>query len=137
MSKFMCVAGSVCDGHRCSVDRQCSVDENNRAVCGCLQSCSYDYNPVCGSDGITYQNLCDFRRLTCMAHVSVTVVRTGQCSYGRGRFHISQISDIIIDLLICFGCCYFCSVDGLSWWTLRRTLGWTLRRPMLKNACNL
>ena len=31
----------------------------------CLKVCSTEYDPICGSDDMTYQNLCDFENGQC------------------------------------------------------------------------
>lgn len=38
--------------------------------------CSREYNPVCGSDGISYSNNCDFE---CYAPPNVQIVKRGEC----------------------------------------------------------
>jgi agrin len=81
--KGFCVEGTVCSGYRqCPKNRQCNVNQNNQPVCVCSQSCPSEYDPVCGSDGNTYSNLCFLERQACVSRTNLTVERKGQCIYG-------------------------------------------------------
>lgn len=44
----------------------------------CPDRCSSDYNPVCGSDGVTYGNQCTMDSITCR-FPSITKVTDGSC----------------------------------------------------------
>jgi agrin len=79
--KGYCFNGSVCSGFRCPNNKQCNVNQDNKPVCVCSQSCPSEYAPVCGSDGVTYSSLCYLERQACTAGTNLTVVRKGQCSY--------------------------------------------------------
>jgi len=45
----------------------------------CAQVCPQDYQPVCGSDSISYMNICDFQVANCLAGNSLTVKNQGKC----------------------------------------------------------
>ena len=47
--------------------------------CECIQTCSEDYKPVCGSDDKTYSNECEMNIKACNEKVELTVKHTGQC----------------------------------------------------------
>lgn len=38
-----------------------------------------EYNPVCGSDGLKYPNLCALKSSACMRNKTVAVVKNGSC----------------------------------------------------------
>ncbi|XP_033747842.1 ovoinhibitor-like [Pecten maximus] len=41
--------------------------------------CEEDYDPVCGSNGVTYMNECEYEQVRCM-HNSLTIVSRGPCT---------------------------------------------------------
>lgn len=58
-------------------------DEQQTAKPRCPVSCSRLYEPVCGSDGVTYDNQCFLNRVMCR-NPSVTKVADGQCGPAQG-----------------------------------------------------
>lgn len=52
-----------------------SVDNND----SCTMFCTRQYDPMCGSDGVTYGNLCTFDEANCRAHGRLTVVSQSEC----------------------------------------------------------
>ncbi|XP_060064905.1 four-domain proteases inhibitor-like [Ylistrum balloti] len=41
--------------------------------------CAEDYDPVCGSNGVTYMNECEYEQVRCM-HNSLTIASRGPCA---------------------------------------------------------
>ncbi|CAG7786347.1 unnamed protein product [Allacma fusca] len=62
--KGPCESGSLCSKHTCSPGAICT-ERNNEAVCEC-PACPSDYDPVCGSDGVSYQNECRLKMEACL-----------------------------------------------------------------------
>ena len=45
----------------------------------CPKGCPFIYKPVCGSDGITYSNICVMRSDACEMGKEITVRKEGAC----------------------------------------------------------
>ncbi|RHY74916.1 hypothetical protein DYB38_002109 [Aphanomyces astaci] len=61
---------------------ECDVRANvhvRQADPECPQACLEIFQPVCGSDGVTYENECSMKRDACAKHIKLTVVRQGDC----------------------------------------------------------
>lgn len=43
------------------------------------KTCNFDYSPVCGSNGITYDNECFLRKLSCKEDSKIEIVGQGMC----------------------------------------------------------
>ena len=52
---------------------------NGTATCKCQQLCSPESDPVCGSDGRTYANLCLLKYENCKQNRAITIIRKGFC----------------------------------------------------------
>ena len=48
----------------------------------CDIPCAYDYDPVCGDDGVQYDNKCLFKIAKCKKKV-MAVAYTGECKKGK------------------------------------------------------
>lgn len=48
--------------------------------CGCYRRCSKTFDPVCGSDQVTYPNECILKMVSCEQRSLITVQRKGICS---------------------------------------------------------
>ncbi|XP_053432028.1 agrin isoform X3 [Nycticebus coucang] len=79
-------APSPCRGVQCTFGATCAV-KNGQAVCECQQACLGIYDPVCGSDGITYGSACELESTACILGREIRVARRGPCDRcGQCRF---------------------------------------------------
>ncbi|XP_057412484.1 agrin isoform X1 [Balaenoptera acutorostrata] len=77
---------SPCRGVQCPFGAMCAV-KNGEAECACQQACSGIYDPVCGSDGVTYGSTCELEATACALGREIRVARRGPCDRcGQCRF---------------------------------------------------
>ncbi|XP_058160685.1 LOW QUALITY PROTEIN: agrin [Dasypus novemcinctus] len=77
---------SPCRGVQCPPGATCAV-RNGEAACACRLVCSGTYDPVCGSDGITYGSACELEATACALGRAIHVARRGPCERcGQCRF---------------------------------------------------
>ncbi|XP_047726297.1 agrin isoform X3 [Prionailurus viverrinus] len=77
---------SPCLGVQCPFGAACAV-KNGEAECVCQQACSGIYDPVCGSDGVTYGSTCELEATACTLGREIRVARRGPCDRcGQCRF---------------------------------------------------
>nr|XP_020832364.1 agrin isoform X1 [Phascolarctos cinereus] len=69
---------SPCLGVECPFGATCVV-RNWEAVCECQQVCAGLYDPVCGSDGVTYGSPCELEATACALRKEILVTRKGPC----------------------------------------------------------
>ncbi|XP_015793858.1 agrin-like [Tetranychus urticae] len=72
-------AVNPCESLKCSIYQECDIDRYGIASCVCPPMCPQIMNPVCGSDGKTYDSECELRREACLLHKNVTLVYKGLC----------------------------------------------------------
>ncbi len=71
----------------CPYGQDCSVDENGVAECICGNSCEPIVRPVCGSNGLTYDNLCEMKKFACNKSENITAKYIGICGNVKLSFH--------------------------------------------------
>jgi len=81
-----------CVGYQCGPGEQCKLDDWRRPSCVCRTLCSYDYNPVCATDGRTYSNECVMNADACKNRVRLRVVYSGECSSSAGACHVTTLA---------------------------------------------
>ncbi|XP_077168348.1 agrin isoform X5 [Paroedura picta] len=79
-------APSPCLSVECTFGATCVV-KNQEAVCECQQVCQTVYDPVCGSDNLTYGNPCELEAMACALRKDIHVKHKGPCDRcGKCRF---------------------------------------------------
>ncbi|CAF0717274.1 unnamed protein product [Brachionus calyciflorus] len=73
----ICGTMNPCVDHRCNFGGHCEII-NNVPICKCLE-CTEVYKPVCGSDGVTYNNMCKMRYESCKKQVFIELAYEGVC----------------------------------------------------------
>ncbi|KAG0728646.1 Agrin [Chionoecetes opilio] len=68
-----------CSELTCLPGEECSVDVYGIARCECPPKCEPVMRPVCGSDDLTYDNLCDLNRAVCVKQTDIVVSYVGVC----------------------------------------------------------
>lgn len=74
-----------CESLQCGPFQECHINKFGIASCQCPPGCEPVMRPVCGSDGQTYNNLCELQRNSCLMRRMVNVLYNGQC--GKMRKH--------------------------------------------------
>jgi len=89
ISDSCCVgAEGPCARHSCGHGASC-VERSGMANCEC-PTCSSHYEPICGSDGISYGNECQLRLEGCRHRRTIQVVHSGLCSKLKSDWDRSQ-----------------------------------------------
>jgi len=80
-----------CRNVRCRAGRECRVLSTGSAECICRSHCPSRQHPVCGSDGILYENHCELHRQACLGGHHITPEKSG---FGNGSNTTSSSSCI-------------------------------------------
>lgn len=71
---------SNCDGTSCKYGATCLVQNGVQTGCVCGMQCeNFKGNPVCGSDGILYENVCHLQLESCSLQVNITMDTSDKC----------------------------------------------------------
>ncbi|KAB7496788.1 Follistatin [Armadillidium nasatum] len=68
-----------CDSLTCLPGEECNIDVFGIARCECPPPCESVIRPVCGSDGVTYDNRCELWRNVCVKQENISVLYAGVC----------------------------------------------------------
>ncbi|ESO90468.1 hypothetical protein LOTGIDRAFT_71215, partial [Lottia gigantea] len=67
-----------CRNYRCDYDAEC-IENEGKPSCEC-RSCNEQYDPVCGDNGITYENECKLRYENCKFKLTVGIKHRRSCN---------------------------------------------------------
>ncbi|GBN89747.1 hypothetical protein AVEN_197574-1 [Araneus ventricosus] len=68
----------TCFEHECEYGALCLM-KKRRPVCECPE-CAEEFDPVCGTDGISYINECKLNKEACEQRKKIAVAYQGLCS---------------------------------------------------------
>lgn len=79
-SHGLCEQRILCQQLNCSHGAVCVIPQSDEAkpYCKC-PSCTEEYKPVCGSNGLTFQNECKLRQYACHHSIDLSVVVESPC----------------------------------------------------------
>merc|ERR1719402_1124120 len=79
----------TCDNNNCGPNDDCKIVRYGTScpidTCvrrGCPDQCPFNYEPVCGSDGVTYPNTCAFEVANCQAGGTILLAPPEECTTG-------------------------------------------------------
>lgn len=77
----MILSTDPCLDFDCPKGRQCFLNTTTGlAECMCRPSCKKHLNPVCGSDGILYDNHCELHRSACITGHHISIMHGVTCA---------------------------------------------------------
>ncbi|XP_078383750.1 uncharacterized protein LOC144666229 [Oculina patagonica] len=81
----------------CHYHGLCKAFGPRDARCVCVDSCPSYHEPVCSSNGTTYENECRYKQEMCQLRLNFTVQHPGSCEgfpFQRGRRHMPHIPSL-------------------------------------------
>ncbi|CAH3133122.1 unnamed protein product [Porites lobata] len=85
------------DGVHCDYHGLCKAFGPYDARCVCIDSCPSYQEPICSSNGTTYDNKCLFKQEMCLLQLNFTVQHPGSCEgfpFQRDRRHMPHIPSL-------------------------------------------
>lgn len=90
---FSCFAAGFIHANQCNNVFGC-LEEQPFERCTCYRDCGYDGEPVCGSDGQLYQNLCQMEVYACRNGTRIKQVPLSLCPHGKFGWRGTQLHQI-------------------------------------------
>ena len=84
---FFFLGTNPCDLIKCGPGQECDIDQFGVASCQCPPSCEPKMQPVCGSNGHTFDNECELKRQSCLLRQELSVMHEGECGKYRYTFN--------------------------------------------------
>ncbi|OWA50498.1 putative Follistatin-A [Hypsibius exemplaris] len=71
-----------CETVKCREDQHCIHDSDHQPYCvRCMDNCPDIYSPMCGTDGVTYDSMCDLNRASCRNKAkNIKYAHRGECN---------------------------------------------------------
>lgn len=66
--------------HYCAKGRECSINSKGLPDCVCQRYCPYRKKPICGTDGMVYENHCELHRAACILNRPIAFQKIDRCS---------------------------------------------------------
>lgn len=66
--------------HYCAKGRECMVNAKGLPECVCQRDCPYRKKPICGTDGMVYENHCELHRAACILNRPIAFQKIEKCS---------------------------------------------------------
>jgi len=74
-----------CSAVQCRPGRECRSEAGSEPQCVCRLQCPEHWKPVCGSDGVSYDNHCELHRSACVSGTHISPLHSGFCRRDRER----------------------------------------------------
>lgn len=65
--------------NKCRKYERCNINRQGVAECVCPTSCEPVLRPICGSDGVTYDNECQLQKDACQNELPISLKQRGPC----------------------------------------------------------
>lgn len=92
-SSFLLFSAGFIHANQCNNVFGC-LEEQQFERCTCYRDCGYDGEPVCGSDGQLYQNLCQMEVYACRNGTRIKQVPLSLCPHSKFGWKDTQLHQI-------------------------------------------
>lgn len=80
VSDYLHCFSDPCLIHYCAKGRECMVNAKGLPECVCQRDCPYRKKPICGTDGMVYENHCELHRAACILNRPIAFQKIEKCS---------------------------------------------------------